>query len=427
MTRLPPGRALTRRPPGRATILTQPAVRGRSTTRFLLVVIGLYTLSRLITTGILLWIVAEEQDPRIFSDDHPRYFDFATLWDGAWYRRIAESGYPSELPRDELGTVRQNAWAFYPMFPYLARSVMRLTGLPFEVAATVLATVLGYAAAVVMALLLRERVGTAAAVAGITLFATFPTAPALQVAYTESLAVLLLCVALWLLTRQRWLAAGAVAVLIGLARPIALPLGLVALVAVVARWRRRHERPVGAREKLSMLAALAGCGVSGLIWPAVVWGVTGQRDGYTVTMSAWRRGDQVVPFLPTLERVQYMFGDVWGVVLLVLAAVVLAVAVLGPWARALGPELRTWALGYPLYLSAALDPWTSIYRYLLPLFPVFVLLVGGGWRPGERPGGAQPRWLLVLRTVVIAALFLGWQLWWSWELFRLELPRDNPP
>lgn len=412
--------------PAGATTLTT-VVRRWSTTRFVMVVLGLYTACRLVTTAILLWIVAEEQDPQIFSDDHPRYFDFAALWDGAWYRYIAEQGYPPELPRNRLGTVRQNAWAFYPMFPYLARGVMWLTGLPFEIAATVLATVLGYAAAVVMALLLRERVGSAAAVAGTTLFATFPTAPALQVAYTESLAVLLLCVALWLLIRRRWLAAGAVAVLIGLARPIALPLGLVALVAVIARWRRRQEQPVDIREKLAMLAALAGCGVSGLIWPAVVWRVTGEPDGYTVTMSAWRRGDPVVPFLPTLERVQYLFGDVRGVVLLVLAAVVLAVAVLGPWARALGPELRTWALGYPFYLAAALDPWTSIYRYLLPLFPVFVLLVGGGWRPGERPRGAQPRWLLVLRTVVIAALFVGWQLWWSWELFRFEPPRDNPP
>jgi hypothetical protein len=397
----------------------------RSTGRFLLVLLGLYTLFRLFTTGVLLWIVAEHQDPVIFSGEVPPYFDLATLWDGAWYERIATDGYPAELPLNDRGEVRQNAWAFYPVFPTLAKGVMLVTGLPFAIAAPVVATVLGYAAAAVMGLMLRERVGGAAALGGVALFAAFPAAPALQVAYTESLAALLLCVVLWLLIRERWLVAGAVALLTGLARPIALPLGLVALVAVIVRWRRRHTEPLTAREYASMVAALASCGISGLIWPALVWAGTGQPDGYTVTMSAWRGGDEVAPFTPTLEMVQFLFGDFRGLLYLVGFFVLLGVMMLGPWARGLGPVLQTWSLGYPFYLAAALDPWTSIYRYLILLFPAFVVLIGGGWPKGDRD--SRPTWLLVLRTVVIAALLLGWQVWWSWELFRFEPPRDNPP
>src|SRR5690606_16412709 len=134
------------------------------------------------------------QDPVIFTDEYPRYFDVARLWDGRWYQRIAEEGYPAELPRDETGQVRQNAWAFYPVFPLLGRVVMGLTGLPFPVAATLVSVLLGYAAALVMAFLLRERVGGTAALATVALFAAFPAAPTLQIAYTESLAALLLCV-----------------------------------------------------------------------------------------------------------------------------------------------------------------------------------------------------------------------------------------
>ncbi|MCK0111064.1 hypothetical protein MWU75_02765 [Ornithinimicrobium sp. F0845] len=397
----------------------------RSTGRFLLILLGLYTLFRLFTTGVLLWIVAQHQDPVIFSGEVPRYFDLATLWDGAWYERIATTGYPSELPVDDQGQVRQNEWAFYPIFPFLARGLMAVTGLPFAVAAPVVATALGYAAAVVMGLMLRERVGSAAALAGVALFAAFPASPTLQVAYTESLAALLLCVVLWLLMRQKWLAAGAVALLTGLARPIALPLGLVALVAVILRWRRREAEPISGGEYAGMAAALAGCGISGLIWPAIVWAQTGVPNGYTVTMSAWRGGEQVTPFTPTLEMVQWLFGDLRGLLLLAGFFVLLAVMMLGPWARGLGPVLQTWTLGYPFYLAAALDPWTSIYRYLILLFPAFVVMVGGGWPPDDPR--SRPTWLLVLRTVVIALLFLGWQVWWSWELFRFEPPRDNPP
>src|SRR5690606_8645630 len=226
----------------------------------------------------------------------PRYFDLATLWDGAWYERIATEGYPEQLPVNAQGQVRQNEWAFYPIFPLLAKGLMLVTGLPFAVAGPVVATVLGYAAAVVMGLLLRERVGTPAALGGVALFAAFPAAPTLQVAYTESLAALLLCAVLWLLIRERWWAAGAVALLAGLARPIGLPLGLVALVAVIVRWRSRAERPLSRGEYAGMFTALAGCGVSGLIWPALVWLGTGVPDGYPVTMSAWRQGEPVTPF-----------------------------------------------------------------------------------------------------------------------------------
>jgi hypothetical protein len=393
------------------------------TGRFVLAVLGVYTLLRLVTTAILLWITYAEQDPVIFTDEYPRYFDLAVLWDGKWYQRIALEGYPSELPRDELGQVQQNPWAFYPVFPFLGRAVMALTGLPFPVAATLVATVLGYAAALVMAFLIRERVGDAAAIATVALFAAFPAAPTLQVAYTESLATLLLGVVLWLLARERWVAAGSVALLTGLARPIALPLGVVALVAVALRWRRRATDPVTRSDLVGMLTALAGCGLSGLVWPAIVWWGTGEPDGYTSTMSAWRGGQPVQPFAPTLGMTRYLFGDV-GPWLLLAAGVLLVVAVVGPWAHGLGAELRAWCLAYPFYLAAALDPWTSIYRYLIVLFPLFTLMVGGGWPPGT---DRRPRWLLPLRTVVVVLLFIGWQVWWSWELFRFEPPSDNPP
>ncbi|GAA1171100.1 hypothetical protein GCM10009584_10100 [Ornithinimicrobium humiphilum] len=396
--------------------------------RFVLAVVLVWTLLRALSTVLLLVLAHDHQDPVVYDQPGvPRYFQFATLWDGAWYERIATQGYPATLPVDSTGHVRQNAWAFYPIFPYLARGLTLLTGLPFAVTGTVVATLLGYAAAVVVAGLLRERVGTAAALGGVALLGAYPSSPTFQVAYTESLALLLLAAALWLLVRRRWLAAGAVALLTGLARPIGLPLGLVALVAVWLRWRRRTEEPIARGEYVRMASALVGCGLAGLIWPTVVWLRTGVPDGYTQTMSGWRGGEPVRPFLPTLERVQWLFGDTLGLVLLAAGLLLLVVAVAGPWARGLGPELRTWCLAYVLYLFAALDPWTSIYRYLVLLFPLFVLLVGGGWDPADPRAERSPRWLLVVRTVVIAGVFLGWQVWWSWELFMFVPPRDNPP
>lgn len=392
---------------------------------FLLAVLAIWTALRLFTTGVLVWIATSEQDSSIYSGDVPRYFEVATLWDGQWYERIATAGYPDSLPLDDSGQVRQNEWAFYPVFPFLARAVM-LTGAPFSVAAVIVATLLGYAAALVIAGLVKDVVGPVAALGTVALVGAFPASPTMQVAYTESLAMLLLASALWLLAKRRWGAAALVALLTGLARPIALPLGLVALVAVIVRWRRRDDNPIDRREWASMASALVACGASGLMWPAIAWWGTRQSDAYTVTMSAWRQGEPISPFTPTIEIVHFLFGPTAGPVYLAIVLIALVVAVLGPWARGLGPVMRTWCLGYPLYLFAALDPWTSIYRYLLPLFPLAIVLLGLGWERSD-PRGRVPGWLTAIRVAVFVGLFLAWQVWWTWELFMFVPPQDNPP
>lgn len=393
--------------------------------RFVLAVLALWTVLRAVSAVILVQL-AHLQDPVVYDEPGvPLYFQFATMWDGKWYERIATTGYPEQLPTLPGGEVRQNPWAFYPIFPYLSRGLMGVTGWPFSVAGPVVATVLGYAAVLVLAVLLRQRVGTAVALAAVALLGAYPSSPTFQVAYTESLALLLLAAVLLLLDRERWLAAGLVALLTGLARPIALPLGLVALVCVVGRWRRRREEPLRGGEIAGMLASLAGCGLAGLVWPTIAWWRTGVRDAYTSTMSAWRGGEEVRPFLPSIERAQWLWGDRLGLVILSGGLLLLVLAVAGPWAARLGTAMRTWCLAYSLYLFAALDPWTSIYRYLMLLFPLFVLMVGGGWRPEVRP--EQPRWLLLTRTLALTGLMLAWQVWWGWYLFMFVPPSDYPP
>lgn len=405
-----------------------PAARRVLDARFLLTVLALWTVLRAISAVILHQVAHHHQDPVVYDGSStPLYLQFATQWDGQWYERIATQGYPEQLPTDDRGQVRQNPWAFYPIFPMLARGLMALTGWSFAVSGTVVATVLGYAAAVLVAGVLREKVGTLAALGGVSLLGAFPSSPTFQVAYTESLAVLLLAAVLWLLVLERWWWAAAVALLTGLARPIALPLGLVALVCVVVRWRRRRAEPIAPREGLAMLATLVGCGLSGLVWPAVAAWRTGVPDAYTLTMSSWRGGESVTPFLPSIERAQWLWGDVLGLVVLAAGLGLLVLAVAGPWAAGLGAALRTWCLGYALYLFAALDPWTSLYRYLMLLFPLYVVMIGAGWAAGARRGGAQPRWLTVTRTVVLAALMIGWQVWWTWYLFQFVPPSDYPP
>jgi hypothetical protein len=259
----------------------------------------------------------------------------------------------------------------------------------------------------------------------VALWATFPASVTLQLAYTESLAMLLLVGYLYALARERWIVATVVALLVGLSRPIAVPLGVVTLVVVVLRWRDRAERPIAPRTYAAMLAALVGCGVSGLLWPAIAWWGTGVRSAYTDTMAAWRGSGTVEPFTPWLHMSTYVFGDTWGPVWLVVAALAIVAMVAGPWARGLGADLCTWSLAYPAYLAVVLDPFTSIFRYLVPLFPLLVVMVGAGW--ADRRGNTWSR--LLVRAVPLLVLFVVGQYYWTDILWRyVPSPTgDYPP
>ena len=397
----------------------------RSRGVFVAWVLAVYALARVVTTTILL-LVMQHQVPSGMTggDDVPvSYFPFTALWDGQWYQTIAQHGYPFTLPTSEGGAVQQNAWAFYPLFPLMARAGMAVTGLDFPAVGSTIALLCGAGAAVLMGLLLRDRIGDPAAYLVVALWASFPASVTLQLAYTESLAMLLLVGYLYALARERWLVATVVAVLVGLSRPIAVPLGLVTLVVVVLRWRARRERPITAGTYAAMAAALVGCGVAGLLWPAIAWWRTGVRSAYTDTMATWRGSGTVEPFTPWVGMSTYVFGDTWGPVMLVVVPLVIVAMVAGPWAHNLRADLCTWTLAYPAYLAAVLDPFTSIFRYLIPLFPLLVVALGAGW--ADRRGNMWKR--LLWRFVPLLVLCVVGQYYWTDILWRFIPPSDYPP
>jgi hypothetical protein len=401
------------------------ALRALSRARFMGTVLVLYAVCRAVTTAILLLVMGRQVPTGMTGGDEVAvtYWSFTALWDGQWYQTIAQHGYPDLLPVDGAGHVQQNPWAFYPLFPLASRAVMAVTGLDFPVVGSTIALLCGFGAAVLMGLLLRDRIGDRAALAVVVLWASFPASVALQLAYTESLAVLLLVGYLYALDRRRWLVATGVAVLVGLSRPIGIPLGLVTLVVVIVRWRRRSRDPIGVGEYAAMAAALAGCAVAGLLWPVIAWWRTGVSSAYTDTMAAWRGSGVVEPFTPWWGIATWWLGPTWGPVVLVALPLLIVAMVAGPWARALGADLRTWSLGYPLYLAAVLDPFTSIVRYLIPLFPLLLPALGVGWV--DRRGTSWRR--LLWRAVPLLVLFVVGQYWWTDTLWRFVPPSDYPP
>ncbi|MFC6705539.1 hypothetical protein ACFQDH_09720 [Flexivirga alba] len=389
--------------------------------RLLVCVVAAYLVLR-IFSAVVMQLVASQQNPGFifYSDNHQDYWLMTHVWDGRWYQTIVEQGYPSQLP-EVGGVVQQNQWAFYPMYPGMVRLLMTLTGGSFAVVGSLLSLALGALAVGMMAVLVRDKVGPVVAFCVVCVFAASPPSPVLQMTYTESLGLVLLIGALLALQRGQWWPAGLAALATGLARPVAVPLGVVALVAVWLRWKGREERPIRRPEWIAMVGMLVSCGIAGGIWPAIAAWRTGVAGAYTDTMASWRSDGNIVYFQPWIANFDQLFGNGFmaGLLLTILILGFLLITI-GPWADAMGPIMRTWLLAYAFYLLAVLDAWTSTYRYLLFMFPILIVFVGAGWKDQAQ------RLLVGWRTFIWVGLGLGWQVWWCWTLLVLRHSSGDP-
>ena len=395
--------------------------------RLSLIALLVYAATRLVTSAFVAQAAGRQVPFLRWTGPEVTFLDMSVLWDGSWYRHIVQSGYPAELPIDSAGNVAQNAWAFYPVLPRLAEWLMRLTGMDFRLAGTLISLVAGAAAAVLMVHLFARYTPAPVAVAAMALWAVQPASASLQIAYTESLATLVLVGLLTALVDRRWWLVAGLAVVLGLTRPIAVPValvvGIVVLREILAWWPQRSRRPL--HTLAAPVGALAVTGAAGLLWPTIVSLRTDRSDAYAETMAAWRSGHEIVPLRPWIDNTSVILFSgssdpkLYAALAVAALAAFLTAAAVGPWSARLPLELRLWMLAYPAYLAVVLDVGTSLVRYAVPLFPLALVLIGGGL-------ARIPRWWPILAGVLVAASLWG-QHAWTMELLVFDPPADYPP
>lgn len=350
--------------------------------------IGAYLLIRalIIPAFVVAW-QAQGPNRSSYPDASPGFLEFlASSWDGYWYLLIALDGYPADLPRDaDTGVVEKNAWAFFPLFPFTVRAVMTVTRLPWEIAGTLVAFVIGAAASVVIAYLVRDGARIAVQdrpglpILAVVAVNAFPTAATMTTAYTESTALLLIALSLLLIVRHRYLWAALPIVGLGFTRAVALPL---AVVIAWHAWNRLRGLPGGpqrVRALIALPALFVLAIVSGFAWPLIVGWRTGTADAYFQTQSAWRLGDSAsTPFLGFAARLDELAPG-FSIPLLVAAVAAIVALSFTRRVRALGPELQAWGGSYVLYLLAVGTLSSSLPRFLLLSITLPLLLVSW-WR-----------------------------------------------
>jgi hypothetical protein len=379
---------------------------------------ALYVAARLVSACIFM-AAALHQGTNPWFPARPDYWNFINIWDARWYGEVISNGYPVDLPVDAAGNVQENAWAFYPLFPFLGRGLSALTGMAPAAALALIAMLSGLGAAVVLYSLFRHKAPHGTALWAVAFFATFPVSAILQVPYAEPLTILLLGAALLLVIRRQYFAAMPVVLLMCLSRPVGVPfaamVGLLFAYRLVQRSRGRDSQPHSKRELAALAGLAAFSGASALIWPIAAWAATGDIEAYTKTETVWR-GHDLVPFKPWFDTGTQLFGPVLGVLAPFVFAGLFTLMLFSPPVLKLGPELRLWCACYMAYLLLFLHPQTSTFRMLLPLFP---LALSAALLSRSR----AYRGTVIVMFVLLQIVWIVWL--WAWA--QLPGGGDYPP
>jgi hypothetical protein len=271
-----------------------------------------------------------------------------------------------------------------PVYPFTVRALTELTGVPFAPMAVAVSVACAAATALLLYRLMRHVLPEGTALFTVALFCFSPVSPLLQVAYAESMFLLLLCGCLLLLVRRQYLPMLPLVAALSFTRPGALALALAIGLHAVHRWHRRADDSFPRREMVAVSVTAVTTALLGVGWLIVAGLVTGRPDAYTATELAWRAPyvghGPLVPFTPWVQGADYWFPSGAGIPLLVLVVVGFAALLLGPWGRRIGVDLRLWGLAYALYLLAVFFPQSSTWRLLMPLFPLLgILAVPRSW------------------------------------------------
>jgi hypothetical protein len=283
-------------------------------------------------------------------------------WDAAHYVYLATHGYSA------TGDAR-NLIAFFPLYPALIGAVAAI-GLPARLAALLISNVAGVIAAIILYELARTDDREKAAFRAAAFFTLFPTAYFLMVGYTEALFCALAFGAVLCARRQRWVGSGMLAGLAAAARLTGLAL-LPALV-IEMMLAGRVVRPIW---KAIVAPALILLGFATyLMTNLLVLGnplafVAVQREHWSHSLAApwvgFAAAIRGIGWRVPWEKLTVGGGELVGGIA-AYATTTLA------WLR-LRPSDAAYASVLTIMVTF-LPFWLSIPRYLLAMYPLFLLV-----------------------------------------------------
>ncbi|WP_168169334.1 mannosyltransferase family protein [Kushneria phosphatilytica] len=203
-------------------------------------------------------------------------------WDCHWYIGIVQQGYFT--PDEVLANGRSN-WAYFPLYPLLARGLVSITGLSAFWSLWLIANTAALLALLVLLRYLRMTRSVVSPWLVASLFCLGPYSFYLASGYSEALFALLLLGSALSWQRGRTLAAGGFGMFLSASRVV----GVAWAVGLLAQWLwQRHHRQQTPRWFIA-LAALALCPLGLLGYMLYLWIHVGDPLAFLHVQAAWGR------------------------------------------------------------------------------------------------------------------------------------------
>ncbi len=291
--------------------------------------------------------------------------DIFTCWDSAWYFSIVKNGYQAS---SDLRTVYSNM-AFFPLYPYLVKSLgwlgLHLPDGYYVLAGLLLSNLCFLAALALLYRLILSSLGFSetAAMRTLVLLFAFPTAFFFSSFYPESLFLLLALAGFTFALQEKWLPAAICAALAVLTKSqgVLLVIALGWLYMEKRNWKLGEIRPSVAWFALAPLALLAHF--------YYLYLKSGHILAVFDSMAAWGRNQSI--FSNPLQNLAGPTLDVFKIDLVLWIFFILcSVYLLWKWpVKAYGVFALLMCL-LPVFTGLLV----SVSRYLVVIFPVFILL-----------------------------------------------------
>lgn len=312
---------------------------------------------------------------------HHNFLHELANWDGLWYRRLANHGYPHQA------SYHQTTLGFFPLYPlaiWLLEPVFAITGQGAIWCATVaglaISMVGGAVATYYVYRLACDWWDRQTAFRAGVLFVVFPGSVVFSMVYSEGLLLPLAAACLFALGHRRWLVAGILAGFATAVQPAGLALILVCAVAGLVELRRRGWRREVLR-KVIVAPLLSLTGISAFALFLWLWTGTPLAN-YEAQHHGWGEKTDAIALVHTATKLvsearglpheppfdlNLLVGLLGAVVLIGLLVLVLVAR------RQITPAALTWTLAISfLALTSEFVPPNP--RLLITAFPALMVL-----------------------------------------------------
>jgi len=347
-------------------------------------ILMVWGVSRIMLTGVGVlarsWLGQQEQVSNV-----QRYFNIGTgdawldiwsAWDSRWYYPIADVGYLN-APVHHItvsGTnLTQSSWAFFPLYPWVTQLLAMVVGNTY-IAFLIVSNVSILIGAWLFYKLVEQHRDSATARRAVLFLFLFPTAYVFSCLMTESL-FFALSVGAWYSARQgNWLLAGVLGMGSAMTRTVGL---FMAPLLALEYLRQRQWRLVRIRPD-ALWTGLVPVGLG--VFMAFCYIMTGNPLKFKEVQDSWdiatTGANPLYTLYHSMERA-WRGGFAVGIPLSLVYGTIAAVVGTGVllWGRKqIGNLLCLWSLTLILLPLSAHTLTYSIPRYLVVIFPLYMIL-----------------------------------------------------